>query len=92
MDVMIVEATFLNIQPEFLEKKKVFSSCLCELFNRWQKCISDITPVPTVEESSVYVGLGFAVDSIQHSLACLNVMGSNPQIFLLIIYLMFNLC
>lgn len=96
MDVRIVEATFLNIQPAFLEKKNnkqtIFSSCLCELFNRWQKCIFDITPVHPVEESSVYVGLGFPVDSLQHSLACINVMGSDPQLFLLIIYLIFNLC
>lgn len=91
MDVRIVEVTFLNIQPALLEKKYIFSSSLCELFNRWQKCISDITPVPPVEESSVYVGLGFTIDSIQHSLACLNMMGSDPQLFLLIIYLIFNL-
>lgn len=66
MHMRIVEATFLNIQLAFLEKK--YSSCLCELINRWQKCISDITPVPAVEDSSVYVGLDFTVDSIQHSL------------------------
>lgn len=40
-----------------------------------------------MEESGVYVGLGSGVDSIQYYLACLNVMGSDPQFFLLIIYL-----
>lgn len=40
-----------------------------------------------MEESSVYVGLESSVDSIQYDLACLNVMGSDLQLFLLIIYL-----
>lgn len=40
-----------------------------------------------MEGSSVYVGLESSVDSIQYYLACLNVMGSDLQLFLLIIYL-----
>lgn len=40
-----------------------------------------------MEESSVSVGLDFSVDSIQYHLACWNVMGSDPQLFFLIIYL-----